>query len=286
MKDDPTGLRWLAPRIAAAYHLCGDEQASALLVKRYPEAVAGIGDLYAAKEDWARAIAEYSKVITDQVVDGNILVKRATAYEAAGKPDLAAADWLRAARRYADLTPELAQAVLGRANSLVNAGVSAFTSRRRADAIRDLKQARDLLRILNQALPEYGRVASDLATSLGYLGGALSDENRPTEALEARLDACQVWEGIRRPTGMELYNLACTYATLSTLRELGTIPSTSAKREALADRAMNALRRSLATGMTDFNMMDHDNDLDPLRDRPDFRALMLDRVFPVDPFAR
>jgi hypothetical protein len=33
-------------------------------------------------------------------------------------------------------------------------------------------------------------------------------------------------------------------------------------------------------------MMDHDNDLDPLRDRADFRALMLDRVFPADPFAR
>ena len=32
--------------------------------------------------------------------------------------------------------------------------------------------------------------------------------------------------------------------------------------------------------------MDQDHDLDPLRGRTDFRALMLDRDFPPDPFAR
>jgi tetratricopeptide (TPR) repeat protein len=286
VKDDPSGLRQLAPRLAAAYHDCGDEQASAEVLKRYPEAAAGIGDRYAAEKDWARAIAEYSKVITDQAADGNMLVKRATAYEAVGQRDLAAADWLRAARRYADLAQELAPAVLGRANSLVNAGVSAFESGRRADAIRDLKQARDLLRILNRALPEHGKVASGLSISLGFLGSALRDENRPTEALEAHQDARQVLEAIRRPTSLDLYNLACVYANLSTLGEFGTIPSTSAERDALADRAMDALRRSLAASVANFNMMDRDHDLDPLRNRPDFRALMLDRDFPADPFAR
>ena len=286
MKDDPSGLRKLAPRVAAAYHVIGDERSSAEVVRRYPEAAAGIGDLYAAEKDWDRAIVEYSKVITDQAADGNVLVKRATAYEAAGQPDLATADWLRAARRHADLAPELAPAVFGRANSLVNAGVNAFESSRRADAIRDLKQARELLRILNRALPEDGVVASRLAISLGFLGSALRVENRPTQALEALQDARQVLEAIRRPTSLDLYNLACTYANLSTLGEFGTIPSTSAEREALADRAMDALQRSLGADKRGFAMMDRDHDLDPLRDRPDFRPLMLDRGFPSDPFAR
>ncbi len=166
------------------------------------------------------------------------------------------------------------------------AGVNAFESGRRAEAIRELRQARDLLRVLTQAAPEDGGLARQLAISLGFLGSALRDENRPSEALEAIQDARQVLEAIRRPTSLDLYNLACAYANLSTLGELGTTPSTSAEREALADQAMDALRRSIGAGMTDLNVMDGDHDLDPLRDRPDFRSLMLDRGFPSDPFAR
>src|SRR5262249_21254035 len=36
VKDDPSGLRRLAPRLAAAYHVIGDERSSAEVVKRYP----------------------------------------------------------------------------------------------------------------------------------------------------------------------------------------------------------------------------------------------------------
>src|SRR5260370_3415421 len=39
---------------------------------------------------------------------------------------------------------------------------------------------------------------------------------------------------------------------------------------------MEALRRSLAAGMTDFALMDRDPDLDSLRGRSDFRALLLE----------
>ncbi len=98
VKDDPSALRTMAPRLVAAYHDIGDQRASDEVVKRYPEAAAAIGDRYAAEKDWDRAIAEYSKVITDRTADGNVLVKRAVAYEATGQRDLAAADWQRAAR--------------------------------------------------------------------------------------------------------------------------------------------------------------------------------------------
>jgi hypothetical protein len=39
---------------------------------------------------------------------------------------------------------------------------------------------------------------------------------------------------------------------------------------------MAALRRSLAAGVTDFAMIDRDHDLDPLRERSDFQALILE----------
>jgi tetratricopeptide (TPR) repeat protein len=89
-------------------------------------------------------------------------------------------------------------------------------------------------------------------------------------------EACQVFDAMRQPSSQDLYNQACVYASLSTVDD----PST-----ALTDRAMESLRRSLAAGLTDFAVMDRDPDLDPLRGRSDFRALVLDRGFPSHPFA-
>jgi serine/threonine protein kinase/WD40 repeat protein len=161
------------------------------------------------------------------------------------------------------------------ARRLVQSGYGAFESGRWAETIRDLQQARDRLRTLHQTAPTDGRVASLLAISLGFLGNALRNENRPTEALASRKECRQVLEAIRQPTFVDLYNLACTYADLSTLAEADSAPPTAAEREALAERAVDALRRSLAAGMKDIALMDRDHDLDPLRERHDFCALTL-----------
>lgn len=72
-------------KLAAAYHILGDQPALDKLLKQHPAAVAGIGDLYAAAQDWERAIAEYRKVISDQTADGNLVAKLATAYQSAGR---------------------------------------------------------------------------------------------------------------------------------------------------------------------------------------------------------
>jgi WD40 repeat protein/serine/threonine protein kinase/tetratricopeptide (TPR) repeat protein len=72
-------------KLAAAYHVLGDQLALYKLVKHHPKAAAGIGDLYAAAHDWERAIAEYRKVLTDQRADVALLTKLATAYQLAGR---------------------------------------------------------------------------------------------------------------------------------------------------------------------------------------------------------
>jgi WD40 repeat protein len=162
------------------------------------------------------------------------------------------------------------------ARRLVQSGVGAFQGGRWAEAIRDLQQARDRLRTLHQAVPGDGQVASQLAISLGYLSSALKNEHRPAEALAPLKESCQVLETIRQPTFVDLYNLACAYANLSALVAPGSGPPTAADREALAGRALEALRRSIREGMTDFAFMERDTDLDPLRERSDYRALMLE----------
>ena len=72
-------------RLAAAYQVTGDHRALDKLLKRHPAAAAGIGNLYAANEEWERAIAEYGKVVTVQPADGALLMKLATAYQSAGR---------------------------------------------------------------------------------------------------------------------------------------------------------------------------------------------------------
>ena len=56
-------------------------------------------------EDWDRAIAAYSKLISDATTEASLLVKRGEAYFATKQFDLARADW----RRAVELIPGLAQ---------------------------------------------------------------------------------------------------------------------------------------------------------------------------------
>jgi WD40 repeat protein len=185
------------------------------------------------------------------------------------RPD-AAADWLRALPEQ----PDLAQAAFTWARSRVRSGVRAFEGGRLTEAIRDLQAASDLLRTLLKVNPNDGRLSSNLGISLGFLGNALRDSHRPIEALAALREQRSVLESMRNPGSIDLYNLACCYAQLSVLLRHAMPPPTAAERESLADRALDALRRSVAAGMKDFAQMDRDHDLDPLRGRADFRALI------------
>jgi len=266
-----TALRLTDPwaKLAAAYYLLGNQQRLESLLKQHPAAATAPGDLASVDGDWEQAIGEYSKAIANPKADSMLLVKRAQAYEATNRWNLAKADWARAVRDQ----PEL---IFTHWSHSVQIGVAAYQEGRNADAIRDLERARDVLRALHQAVPEDDRVGSQLGISLGFLGGALRDERRPEEALVSFQEQRTVLESMRSPASLDLYNLACDYAQLGVLLDhASTLPS-SADREALAERAIATLRRSLAAGMKDFALIDRDHDLDPLRERPDFRALILE----------
>jgi eukaryotic-like serine/threonine-protein kinase len=172
-----------------------------------------------------------------------------------------------------------------RARSRLRSGLAAFESDLWAEATRDLRQAREQLLTLIQAAPGHGLLASELGSTLVSLGSALRNEHRLAEALVTLQEARQLLEAIRQPSFQDRYNLARVYANLTAVVEPGSTPPSSTEREDMTDRAMESFRQSLAAGMTDFALIDRDHDLDPLRERPDFRALILDRGFPRDPFA-
>ncbi len=51
------------------------------------------------------------------------------------------------------------------------------------------------------------------------------------------------------------------------------------------DRAIDLLRRAVSLGFRDVDLLTKDPDLAALRDRADFRLLILDVAFPSDPFS-
>ncbi len=107
VKNKPAQLCALSPQLAGAYHALGDQQSLENLLKEHPAATAAIGDLYAARGDWGRAITEYSRFITERTADGNLLNQRACAYAAAGQWAQARADWMRAIDNQPSLVPRV-----------------------------------------------------------------------------------------------------------------------------------------------------------------------------------
>ena len=86
-------------KLAAAYQIKGDQQAIDQLVDRHPNLAGAIGDLFMREpnQNWQRAVEIFSKGITPQVTDADLLSRRARAYGALENWEAAAADWSRAA---------------------------------------------------------------------------------------------------------------------------------------------------------------------------------------------
>jgi len=107
----------------------------------------------------------------------------------------------------------------------------------------------------------------------------------------AEADALADVESI--PDGERFYNLACVDALASAAAlDDGALVSTdrSARAERLAARAVQRLARAGSAGyfasVANLANLKTDRDLDSLRPRADFQALVMDLAFPADPFDR
>jgi serine/threonine protein kinase len=102
--------------------------------------------------------------------------------------------------------------------------------------------------------------------------------NQPEEAVRLAREAL----ALPRARSTDFYNAACALAL--------SVPITrDAVSQAVAAEAVQALERAIAAGWNNAGKTNRDPDLAPLRDRDDFRqllAILFDRGFPADPFAR
>jgi serine/threonine-protein kinase len=153
-----------------------------------------------------------------------------------------------------------------------------------AEARRDQQQAVDRLRRASQAEPANVDVRRVLRKRLGALAWA-SLALGQSDAADAALAETTALP-VRLP--VERYDAACYLARcVSVLRANGRPPDgpLADRDRAFADRAIATLLQATDEGYRLVGQMDRDPDLDPLRDRPDFRLLMMDLAFPAEPFS-
>ncbi len=158
-----------------------------------------------------------------------------------------------------------------------------------AVSLRQRGQGKAAVGLLKQAI-EQEQVAVARSGGLGHFRrmlGVLFRDLADTFTMMGRVTEAAEAARQRRaliPSGpFDLYNDACLLS-----RSIATTEDPR-RRDALAAEAVGALRAAVAAGWDNAVHTSRDPDLDPLRARDDFRAMLadlFDRSFPADPFAK
>ncbi|MGH7179877.1 MAG: TPR end-of-group domain-containing protein, partial [Tepidisphaeraceae bacterium] len=91
------------------------------------------------------------------------------------------------------------------------------------------------------------------------------------------LETADKWEALKRTDAASLYKSASFRAACAAvIREMDKTPAGEAKAKEQADQAMAWLRQAVAAGYGDAAQIEKDSDLDALRDRDDFKTLLLE----------
>ena len=137
---------------------------------------------------------------------------------------------------------------------------------------------------LTSAYPSVPVYRGRLADSLRRLAQLKLDAGDAVGASADASRSVRLFEGLPASGTWHWFNLACARATLAAVAARdGSVPS-AAELPGLTDRAIDALRRAAATGYRDLAAYRYEPALAHLRDRDDFRVLLLDLAFPADPF--
>jgi tetratricopeptide (TPR) repeat protein/tRNA A-37 threonylcarbamoyl transferase component Bud32 len=170
---------------------------------------------------------------------------------------------------------ELARAYLGIGDLLTTTGAP-------SEALPWYDKAVAIQRRLVEA--ELSGSQQNLASSLRLRGITLQKCGRAAEAVSAFREAINLLAGIASPTSGDIYDLACCQSLLSGVAPDAGSGLAAADGQADADQAILSLRRAFAAGWKRLDYMRADTDLDPICGRRDYQVLILDHVFPRNPF--
>jgi serine/threonine-protein kinase len=170
---------------------------------------------------------------------------------------------------------------------LVNLGEYQEETGHRAEALGSYRRALDLAEGLVRDHPGDRTYQVRLGLSLIRVGRLqLQPPDPAAEAVRNLHRGRAILERLPGADASELYDAARAYSLCSGPIGRDRSPGEEARRRSDAEQAMALLNRAVAAGYVDAARMRADPDLEPLRSRADFQALLMDLAFPKDPFPR
>ena len=153
----------------------------------------------------------------------------------------------------------------------------------RAEALAFAQNARSLFERLVTENPQNAYYRRDLAKSYNNLGRLQAQAGDPSEALRSFQHSVDLLESLHKLNPEDNYNLACNAALCSSLigvkkgtqgAPLDLSKGDQLRRQLYGNRAIEALRQVTDGGVLNPQTFQDDTDLDSLRARADFQALM------------
>jgi serine/threonine-protein kinase len=205
-----------------------------------------------------------------------------------GKPAEAMAEYERSAaiyRELADGNPTVTWFQEQLASDLRLIGEILSRQGKLTEAMASFERAMAIHQRLAEVKPDVPTLRRNLASISSMIGITQRRGGRAAEAAKSFRRAIATMERLPAESPVWVYDLACYHALLAGLASDAGSGLSEAEGRAEADRAMEALRRAVASGYRNLAHMRTDTDLDSLQPRPDFQLLLMDLAFPSEPLA-
>ncbi len=184
----------------------------------------------------------------------------------------------------ADQSPKVPDYADGLASALTRLGDVVRSSGRTALARDAYDRAIALRERLSKDNPTSPAYRGGLAFSLRRRGLVRRDLGDPAGAAADVRRALAIYDGLTTRSREDWYETACCHAAAAGLAKTAGsgISATEAANETNA--AIALLKKAVALGYPLADAVRTEPAFDPLRNRPDFRLLMMDLVIPAEPF--
>jgi tetratricopeptide (TPR) repeat protein len=156
---------------------------------------------------------------------------------------------------------------------------------RLAEARDGYEQAIAIGAALVREVPDETWYRSNLACALRRRGLVRRDQGDPAGAVADARKALLLYDELPKKSGEQWYETACCHAALAGLAGSPGTGVSAGSGPSEADVATDLLRRAVGMGYRDRDTFRTDAALASLRDREDFRLLLMDLAFPPEPFA-
>jgi serine/threonine protein kinase/tetratricopeptide (TPR) repeat protein len=150
-------------------------------------------------------------------------------------------------------------------------GTQAYQAGRAGEAVPRLKEALALYERLGAENPRVAYYQNRIAAVCRHLGLIPPPHVPQAEGLDLLRRAESLLQNLSNPDTVTVYDLACTQALIAGRHGRG---GAAEERVRYEQKAMDTLCRAVAAGYKDLDNIRIDTDLDPLRHRDDFRALI------------